>query len=285
MKLKDKIVVITGSSRGFGFNIAEELLKHRAVVVITGRSQQAIESALNALQAQGHVRGEICDVTDEDQVYQLAESIIQNEGQIDIWINNAGYSSAAGRVLDMNPQEGLEMFRTNSLGTMYGAQAAYKHGAKMLVNIYGAGSNGKAASPMGLYATTKAWVTSFTRTMAKEMQSDEMQIVGFNPGMMLTDMLTRPTVVGEAGADMMKNYGFVLRFLARTPQESAVDLVRVISRVQKPFTEYRAMKAWTPLLGLLRVLWENLTKTGKRPEFELQIKEKYERGKNAKSRD
>ncbi|MBT7073029.1 MAG: SDR family NAD(P)-dependent oxidoreductase, partial [Anaerolineae bacterium] len=87
MNLKDKIVVITGSSRGFGFNIAEEMLKHGAAVVITGRSQQAIESALNALQAQGQVRGEICDVTDEDQVYQLAESVIQNEGQIDIWIN------------------------------------------------------------------------------------------------------------------------------------------------------------------------------------------------------
>jgi len=277
MNLKDKIVVITGSSRGFGFNIAEEMLKHGALVVITGRSQKAIESALNALQAQGHVRGEICDVTDEDQVYQLAESVIQNEGQIDIWINNAGYSSAAGRVLDMNPQEGLEMFRANALGTMYGAQAAHKHGAKMLVNMYGAGSNGKAASPMGLYATTKAWVTSFTRTMAKEMQAGEMQIVGFNPGMMLTDMLTRSTVVGETGADMMKNYGFVLRFLARTPQESAADLVRIISRAKKPFTEYRVIKAWTPFLGLLRVLWENLTKTGKRPEFEIQSRDAYEK--------
>jgi NAD(P)-dependent dehydrogenase (short-subunit alcohol dehydrogenase family) len=185
----------------------------------------------------------------------------------------------------MNPQEeeGLEMFRANSLGTMYGAQAAYKHGAKMVVNMYGAGSNGKAALPMGLYATTRAWVTSFTRTMAKEMQAGEMQIVGFNPGMMLTDMLTRPTVIGEAGADMMKNYGFVLRFLARTPQELAADLARVISRVQKPFTEYRVMKAWTPFLDLLRVLRENLTRTGKRPEFELQIKEKYKRGKNAES--
>ncbi|MBT3313480.1 MAG: SDR family NAD(P)-dependent oxidoreductase [Anaerolineae bacterium] len=80
-KLEKKVVVITGSSRGFCFNIAEEMLKHGALVVITGRSQQAIESALNALQAQGHVRGEICDVTDEDQVYQLAESIIQNEGK------------------------------------------------------------------------------------------------------------------------------------------------------------------------------------------------------------
>ena len=95
--------------------------------------------------------------------------------------------------------------------------------------------------------------------------------------MMLTDMLTRSTVVGETGADMMKNYGFVLRFLARTPQESAADLVRIISRAKKPFTEYRVIKAWTPFLGLLRVLWENLTKTGKRPEFEIQSRDAYEK--------
>jgi glucose 1-dehydrogenase len=277
MNLKDKVIVITGSTRGFGYIIAQEMLKHGARVVVSGRSQTAIESALNGLQAQGRVRGEICDITSEDQVYALAESIIQNEGQIDIWINNAGYSSAAGRLVDMNPQEGLEMFQANSLGTMYGTQAAYKHGAKMLVNMYGAGSNGKASSPMGLYATTKAWVTSFTRTLAKEMADDGMQIVGFNPGMMLTDMLTRPTAVGEAGAEMMKNYDFVLRFLARTPEESAADLARVISLTKKPFTEYRVIKAWTPLFGLLRVFWENITKTGKTPEFEVEMKERYEK--------
>ena len=277
MNLENKVIVITGSTRGFGYKIAEEMLKHGARVVISGRNQETIKTALNALQTQSHVRGEVCDVTDEDQVYALAESVIQNEGQIDIWINNAGYSSAAGRVIDMDPQEGLAMFKANSLGVMYGAQAAYKHGAKMLVNIYGAGSDGKPASPMGLYAATKAWGSSFTRTMAKEMKEGEMQIVGFNPGMMLTDMLTSPKVRGEAGKEMMKNYGFVLRFLARTPEESAADLARVLERAKKPFSEYRVIKPWTPIFGLLRVLWENLTKTGKEPEFEIDFVEGYKK--------
>lgn len=276
-KLENKVVVITGSTRGFGYAIAEEMLKGGAFVVITGRSQDAIQHALNDLQAEGRVRGELCDVTDEDQVYKLADSVIQNEGTIDIWINNAGYSSAAGRVLDMDPKEGLEMFHANSLGLMYGSQAAYGKGAKMLVNIYGAGSNGKAASPTGLYAATKAWSASFTRTMAKEMKEGEMQIIGFSPGMMRTDMLTRPTVVGEAGKEMMKNFGFVLRFLSRKPEESAADLVRVIVRTKKPFTEVRTIKPWTPFIGLLRVLWENITKTGERPEFEVKFKEGYKK--------
>ncbi|MCP4142741.1 MAG: SDR family oxidoreductase [Chloroflexi bacterium] len=275
-KLEKKVILITGSTRGFGYSIAEELLKSGARVIITGRSQGAIESAINALQALGQVRGELCDVTDESQVHQLAKSVVKNEGQIDIWINNAGYSSAAGRILDMDPQEGLEMFQANSLGTMYGSQAAYKNNAKMLVNIFGAGSNGKASSPMGLYAASKAWAASFTRTMAKEMKEGEMQIVGFNPGMMMTDMLKRPTVVGEAGKEMMRNYGFVLRFLAGKPEDAAAKLVKVLIKAKTPFVEYRVMKPWTPFRGLIRVLWGNITKTGERPEFEIDFKDKYE---------
>ena len=275
--LQNKVVVITGSTRGFGYAIAEAMLANGATVVITGRSQDAINQAANPLQALGSIRGEICDVSQEEQVYRLADSVLENEGRIDIWINNAGYSSAAGRVLDMNPQDGLDMFLVNSLGTMYGSQAAYIKGAKMLVNIYGAGSNGKAASPTGLYAATKAWVTSFTRTMAKEMGEGEMKIIGFNPGMMLTDMLIRPTVVGESGKVMMANYGFVLRFLARAPEEAAAELVRVVARARKPYNEYRVMKPWSPILGLLRVLWENITRTGKTPEFEVDYKESYKK--------
>jgi NAD(P)-dependent dehydrogenase (short-subunit alcohol dehydrogenase family) len=210
------------------------------------------------------------------QVNALAESVVSEHDRIDIWVNNAGYSTAAGMMLDMNPGDALDMFKTNALGTLYGTRAAMKHMKDgYLVNIYGAGSNGKASSPTGLYAASKAWVTSFTRTLAKEINGRGVRIVGFNPGMMLTDMLTKPVVVGEDGKTMMKNYAFVLRFLARKPGESARELVELISRTSKPFTEYRVIKPWTPFVGLLRVAWENITKTGERPEFELYYKDVY----------
>ena len=266
--------------KGYWAWTRKRIFKKRVCRCYSARGKEKLDQeAINLGNAFGNdrVMGKTCDTTDFDQVEALWNAAMEKFGKVDIWINNAGFSSAVGRLVDMNPQEGLEMFKANSLGTMYGTQAAYKHGAKMLVNMYGAGSNGKASSPMGLYATTKAWVTSFTRTLAKEMADGDMQIVGFSPGMMLTDMLTRPTAVGEAGAEMMKNYGFVLRFLARTPQESATDLVRVLSQTRKPFTEYRVMKPWTPFVGLLRVLWENITKTGKTSEFKVEMKERYEK--------
>lgn len=172
------------------------------------------------------------------------------------------------------------MFRSNDLGVLYCTQAILrymlprKHG--LLVNIYGNGSFLRPASPTGLYGATKAWITSFTRTLATEIKDSGVQILGFSPGMMTTDMLTHPTVVGERGRDMMKNFGFVLRFLGQPAQYAADKLAQTIASQRKEFAEVKLFKPWTPLLGLMRVGWENLTKTGKTPEFELYYQEAYQ---------
>jgi len=183
-------------------------------------------------------------------------------------------------MLDMDPQDALDMFMSNNLGVMQCTQAimrrmlARKQG--MLVNIYGNGSFLRPASPTGLYGTTKAWLTSFTRTLAKELKGSGVQILGFSPGMMTTDMLTSPRVVGERGREMLKNFGFVLRFLGQPAKYAADKLVKTIASDRREFTEVRLFKPWTPLLGLLRVGWENLTRTGKAPGFELHYQEAYQ---------
>jgi glucose 1-dehydrogenase len=277
--LKDKVVVITGSTRGFGLAIAEEMVKTGAVVVVSGRSEDSLQRAIQSLIEYGQVTGWRCDVRDEKQVYALARSTVEKFGCIDIWINNAGYSSAAGMVMDIPPQQAVDMFLANDMGTLYGTQAALhfmtpiKRGT--LVNIYGAGSNGKPSSPTGLYAATKAWVTSFTRTLAVEIKGSGIRLVAFSPGMMLTDMLTSPTVIGERARDRMKNFGFVLRFLGKSPNEPARKLVRILEKNNKEFVEYHVIKPWSPIFGLIRVGWENLTKTGKTPEFELHYEQGY----------
>ena len=278
--LENKIVVITGSTRGFGFAIAESMLEAGATVAITGRSQEALERALNGLQPKGRVSGFILDVREEEGVYRLVEDVLQEFSRIDIWVNNAGYSNAAGWMLDMDPRDALDMFRTNDLGVLYCTQAILHYMLPrrqgLLVNIYGNGSFLRPASPTGLYGATKAWITSFTRSLAQELKGSGVQILGFSPGMMATDMLTSPTVVGERGRDMMKNFGFVLRFLSKPVGYSAGKLVKTIASQHKEFAEIRLFKPWTPLLGLLRVGWENLTKTGKTPEFELHYQPAYQ---------
>jgi NAD(P)-dependent dehydrogenase (short-subunit alcohol dehydrogenase family) len=280
MDLKDKIVVVTGSTRGYGFAIAESMLDAGATVVISGRSQEAIQRAVSLLQPKGRVIGFVLDVRQEKQVYGLVQKVIEQFGHIDVWVNNAGYSNAAGMMLDMDPQEALDMFLSNDLGVFYCTQAVMRHMLPckqgLLVNIYGNGSFLRPATPTGLYGATKAWITSFTRSLAKEVKGTGVQILGFSPGMLLTDMLTSPVVVGERGREMLKNFSFVLRFLSKPPEYAADALVKTISGDNREFAEVRLFKPWTPLLGLLRVGWENLTKTGKRPEFKLRYQEPYQ---------
>ena len=112
--------------------------------------------------------------------------------------------------------------------------------------------------------------------LAAELRGSGIQILGFSPGMMLTDMLTNPTVVGERGREMMKNYGFVLRFLGRPPKYAADKLVKTIEAHRREFGEVRLFKPWTPLFELVRLGWENLTRSGTTPEFELRYQEAYQ---------
>jgi NAD(P)-dependent dehydrogenase (short-subunit alcohol dehydrogenase family) len=278
-ELKDKIIVITGSTRGFGYVAAQELLKAGATVVVSGRSRDTLDQAIMSLAEFGNVTGWICDVREENQVYELARRTVEKFGRIDVWVNNAGYSAGSGVTLDIHPEKIVDMFLTNDMGTFYGTQASLhfmlKRKEGTLVNLYGAGSNGKASSPMGMYATTKAWITSFTRTLAKEIQGTGVKIIAFSPGMMLTDMLANPTVFGERGKEAMKNYDFVLRFLGKPPKVAAKELVKTLAQNRKEFAEVHVMKPCTPMLGLLRVAWENVTKTGKTPDYKLHFEESY----------
>jgi len=279
MNLEGKVVVVTGSTRGYGFAIAESMLEAGASVAITGRSKEAIQQAVDRLQTKGRVNGFVLDVREERHVYKLVKDVLKEFGQIDIWVNNAGFSNGGGMMLDMDPRDAMDMFLTNDLGVLYCTQAIMQYMAPrrqgMIVNIYGQGSFLRPATPTGLYGTTKAWITSFTRSLAKEVKGSGVQILGFSPGMLLTDMLTHPAVVGERGREMMKDFAFVLRFLAKPPKSAADALVKAVTGQRGEFAEVRMFKPWTPLMGLIRVGWENLTRTGKTPAFELRYQEAY----------
>jgi NAD(P)-dependent dehydrogenase (short-subunit alcohol dehydrogenase family) len=277
--MNNKIVVITGSTRGFGFAIAAAMLQAGATVVISGRSETGVKRAVESLRKLGTVSGQRCDVRDERQVYSLAKRAINHHGRIDVWINNAGSSTSAGMILDTPPKQALEMFLVNDMGTIHGTQVALhfmlprKQGT--LVNIYGNGSFLRPASPTGLYGASKAWVTSFTRTLAKEIAGSGVHLIGFSPGMLLTDMLTKPTVTGKNAQHMMRNYDFVLRLLSGSPDRAAEQLVSLVRSNRREFVEQQLFKPWSPILGMLRIGWENLTHTGHQPEFTLTIKPGY----------
>jgi NAD(P)-dependent dehydrogenase (short-subunit alcohol dehydrogenase family) len=280
MNLKNTVAVITGSTRGFGRAIAQEMLAVGARVVVSGRKQTVVDSVVAELDKRGQVSGLACDVSVADEVYALARFAIQKFGQIDIWINNAGITPTAGGILDFAPEVAEQTFRVNCVGTINGTQAALHYMKPLrrgtIVSLYGRGSDLRPATPSGLYGATKAWITSFTRTMAKEYADLGVQFVGFSPGMMFTDMLDVHEVIGEQVAETMKNFPLVLKALGNPPDVPARELVRLLETNEKPFVEYKLMSGPRLIKMMAKFAWMGINKKARPAPQEFAIVPAFE---------
>ncbi len=278
MNLKDKVVVVTGSTRGFGHAVARALLARGSRVVISGRRQADVDRVTAALGERA--AGLACDVSVAEQVYALARFAVAQFGAIDVWINNAGISPPPGAVLDFPPEQAERVFRVNCLGTLHGTQAAVwtmtRQGGGTIVNLYGRGSDLRPAPLSGLYGASKAWVTSFTRTAAAEYKDLPLRIIGFQPGMMTTDMVAVRQVVGTRSIASMRYYPMILQALANPPEVPAAALVRLLERVNKPFTEYRLLRSWRLLPMLARLAWLGINRRARPPEADYEILPPFE---------
>lgn len=270
MTFEGKVVVITGSTRGFGHAVARALLARGARVVISGRKQETVDRVVAQLAGAGRVSGLACDVSEIEQVQALARHALQQFGRIDVWINNAGMTPTAGGVLDFPPEVALQTIRVNCLGTLHGAQVALavmkQQGAGTIVNLYGRGSDLRPATPSGLYGATKAWIASFTRTIAAEYKDLPIQIIGFSPGMMTTDMLDVREVVGAQVAGQMRNFPMVVKALSNPPEAPAAELARLLEVNDKRFVEYRLMSGFRLLKMLSRLAWIGMNRKARPAE-------------------
>lgn len=275
MNLNNKVIVITGSTRGFGRAIAEEMLAVGARVIISGRKQTDVDRVVAELDKGNQVSGLACDVSIAEDVYTLARHAIREFGQIDVWVNNAGITPTAGGILDFAPDVAGQTFRVNCVGTINGTQAALHYmkpaGKGTIVSLYGRGSDLRAATPSGLYGATKAWITSFTRTMAKEYADLGVNFVGFSPGMMFTDMLDVQEVVGQQIAGTMKNFPMALKALGNPPEVPARELVRLLETNEKPFVEYKLMSGIRLMKMMANFAWMGMNKKARPAEQEFEI--------------
>lgn len=197
-----KTVVITGSTRGIGFGLANEFLKRGCNVVVSGRSQQSVEPALKKLVAnhgEGRVHGVACQVHEYDQVQKLWDSAVARFGKVDIWISNAGISNenALKPFWEAPPETLADVSNTNLLGSMNCARAALagfiKQNHGQLYNFEGFGSNGKMfRTGLTPYGATKSGVRYLTLALAKEVAATNVQVGALSPGIVVTDLLLQP---------------------------------------------------------------------------------------------
>ncbi len=124
-KLVGKVAVITGSTRGIGLAIAQAYAREGAAVVITSRSQSAVDAAVGELKGEGaEVVGLACDVSRQEEVQALAAFAVKSFGKVDIWFNNAGLETAYGPTMSSSVEDFSRVVQTNIMGVYFGSRSA-----------------------------------------------------------------------------------------------------------------------------------------------------------------
>lgn len=179
---------ITGASRGFGLQIARDLLVRGHQVVATARDAAAVTDALGE---NDNVLAVALDVTDETQARQAVQAAVDRFGRIDVLINNAG-RGLLGAVEEATDAEVRAVYETNVFGLLTVTRAvapvlrAQRSGT--IVNISSVG--GFVGSPgWGVYASTKFAVEALSEALHAELQPLGIHAMVVEPGYFRTDFL------------------------------------------------------------------------------------------------
>ncbi len=194
--MSNKVVVITGSTRGIGFGLAKSFLNKGCSVVINGRRKETVDASLADLRSKHESTqafGFPCDVSHPEQIQTLWDRSIEHFGRVDIWVNNAGWSGEEGMVWDRPAAEVTSIAETNILGTIYGSQVAMKgmlsQKSGAIYNMEGMGSDGRKHAGLTMYGTSKYAIHYFTESLALEAEGTPVIIGSLRPGMVITEMI------------------------------------------------------------------------------------------------
>jgi NAD(P)-dependent dehydrogenase (short-subunit alcohol dehydrogenase family) len=187
--LANKVIIITGASRGIGAAIAHACANAGAKVVLASRKQEDLD-ATAATFAPGQALAMACHTGKPQEVDALFARAVEHFGRVDGLVSNAATNPYFGPLVD-TPDAAMEKtFEVNVRGYLYGARAMVKHarargGAASIVNV--ASVAGLRAAPMqGFYGMTKAAVISMTQTLATELGSSGIRVNAICPGLVET---------------------------------------------------------------------------------------------------
>ncbi len=209
MKLKDKVVLLTGGGRGIGSAMAYAFAREGAKLVLAARTVQECESVVEKIKASGGIAvAERCDVSVIEEVDELIRDTLEEFKRIDVLVNNAGVYGPIGLLFENDLSEWRNTIQINLLGTVI---CTYKVIPQMIKNRCGSIINlsgGGAVSPFPhftAYSTSKAAVVRFTETLAEEMKEFGIRVNAISPGAVNTQLLDEAIAAGErCGKEFLK---------------------------------------------------------------------------------
>ncbi|MGL5695220.1 MAG: SDR family NAD(P)-dependent oxidoreductase [Peptostreptococcaceae bacterium] len=196
MRLKDKVILLTGSTRGIGYEVAKSFFKEGAKVAVCGTDQKIAENSLakmkeelNNIEIDAIAIG--ADIRNDEDIKLMVQKTMDKWGCIDVLVNNAGVTSSA-HMLQETIQNVQNLFNINFMGTYRCIQEVApimkKQGYGNIINttsfVGTYGGRGQSA-----YASSKFALNGLTKCCAKEFGPFNIRVNAVGPGCVLTDML------------------------------------------------------------------------------------------------
>jgi 3-oxoacyl-[acyl-carrier protein] reductase len=194
MRLKDKVAIVTGASSDIGKVIAKRFAEEGAQVILIARKLEGLEKARKEIGNEKSTTSMSCDLTNESEVVQTINQIMNTYGKIDILVNNAGAINDPVHFHEMADSEIKKLIDINLFGVFHITKAVLnkmsevKKGA--IVNI-GSISSERAIPRVHLaaYSATKAAITMFTKSIAVEYARRHIRCNCVNPGIINSGMI------------------------------------------------------------------------------------------------
>ena len=188
MQLKDKVILVTASTRGIGFAIVKKCDEEGARVYMAARDLKRAQEIADTLD---HVKCVYNDATKPETFTSMVEDVVQDAGRIDVLVNNFGTSNP-GKDLDFantDPQVFLDTVNLNLRSVFLASQAAVRHMAKdggSIINISSVGGLVPDISQVA-YGTSKAAINYLTKLIAVQEAKHRIRCNAVLPGMTATE--------------------------------------------------------------------------------------------------
>lgn len=191
-KLQGQVAIVTGSGRGIGAAIAQQLARAGAAVVLTARSEDQLEGVAKIIQrAGGRAIAVPADISDPAQVEEIVESALDQFNRVDILINNAAVVWPIEEAAEADPDEWAYNIHINLVAPFYMARnvlpVMLEQRYGRILNI-GSGAGRLPIPGLSAYCAAKAGLDMLTRTLAKELTDRGVTVNSLDPGMVDTDM-------------------------------------------------------------------------------------------------
>jgi len=214
MKLKGKVAIIAGGTKGIGLGIALEFVREGAKVVVGGTTDKTGEAAVREIEAMGGEGLFIhCDVSSLPALDRIIEQTVEHFGRLDIYVANAGINDPAKTpFIDITPDQYDRIMGVNLRGMFFGGQKAARQmilqgEGGVIINMSSVNAH-LGLDAQVVYTTSKGGVQQLTKVQAVALASHSIKVNAMAPGPIETELMRR------VGSDQQ----LMDTILSRTPQ-------------------------------------------------------------------